>query len=243
MKVEHLHVQIEEKNIIEDMTYDVNKGELLVIMGRNGCGKSTMAQAIAGHPAYKSSGKVIIDNDNLLDVSPDERSKRGLFLSFQYPVEIEGVPVDQFIRMAINAHREKPIRISEFKKSLHEKMIGLNINPDFSKRYLNKGFSGGEKKKMEILQLAMLNPKVAILDETDSGLDIDALKEVCAGIQKVRVENPDMSIILITHYKRILEYLAPDRVMIMSKGKIVKIGGRDLVQDIEKKGYEQFERR
>ena len=238
--VKEFNVSIEDKEIVHGLNFSLAPGEVTVIMGPNGSGKSTLAQGLMGHPKYETTGHVMLDGVNLLDLEPNERATNGLFLSFQYPVEIEGVSVKQFLRQAVNAHRDNPIRISEFKKLLQENMELLHIDPSFAERYLNKGFSGGEKKKMEILQLLMLQPKVAILDETDSGLDVDALRKVCEGINIVKERNPEMSILLITHYQRILDYVTPDHVLILANGSIVKQGDKDLVAQIEKDGYEQF---
>lgn len=240
LSVERLNVQIEEKPIVKEVSFNLKPGSITVIMGPNGSGKSTLANALMGHPSYEADGSAKLGDIELLDLEADERSREGLFLSFQYPAEIEGVTVNSFLRQAVNARREKNIRISEFKKLMEENMKLLSIKPDFADRYLNKGFSGGEKKKMEILQLLMLQPKVAILDETDSGLDVDALKAVCEGIKTVHEQNPEMSILVITHYQRILEYLHPDHVMILADGKVVKTGDHTLVHEIEEKGYEQF---
>ncbi len=240
LTIENLQVSIEDKKVIKNLSLDLPAGAITVIMGPNGSGKSTLANALMGHPSYTTIGKADLNNIDLLSLDPNERSQKGLFLSFQYPAEIEGVTVKNFLRQAVNARREKNIRISEFKKELEKNMQLLNMSSDFANRYLNKGFSGGEKKKMEILQLLMLKPKVAILDETDSGLDVDALRAVCEGILTVQKENPLMSILVITHYQRILEYLHPDHVMILSEGEIVKKGNHKLVEEIEKKGYKQF---
>jgi len=191
-------------------------------MGPNGSGKSTLANALMGHPSYKVSGRIVFEDDNIIGDKPDERSKKGLFLSFQYPVEIPGVTVSNFLRTALNSGKEKKdqIKMIEFIKLLHEKMDMLHIPREFASRYLNEGFSGGEKKKMEILQLAILNPKLAILDETDSGLDIDALKNVCESINTIKKENPELTL------------------CIMLEGQITKIGGPELAEELEKQGYE-----
>lgn len=242
MEVKNLNIGIEDKQIINNLNFSLEEGKITVIMGPNGSGKSTLAQGLMGHPQYSCQGSVNLgsesESENLLEMEADQRSKAGLFLSFQYPVEIDGVTVNHFLRQAVNARREKPIRISEFKRLVNEYMEILNINPNFLNRYLNKGFSGGEKKKMEILQLLLLQPKVAILDETDSGLDVDALKQVCVGINKVKELNPQMSILLITHYQRILNYLDVDKVIILKDGVIKKEGGHELVEQIENQGYE-----
>lgn len=232
--------QDENKQILKEINLSLKKGEVLVIMGPNGSGKSTLAQTIMGSPVYKSNGLIELGGEKISDLSIDERSKKGLFLSFQHPPSIEGVTVNNFLRQAINTRRETPIRISEYKRELNKNMELLKLNPDFAHRYLNVGHSGGEKKKLETLQLLMLKPKVAILDETDSGLDVDALKIVTQGIQTVKEENKDMGLIVITHYNKILEYLKPDRVIVLKEGVIVKEGGLELIKQIEDKGFEQF---
>lgn len=240
LEIKKLNVKVENKEIISNLSLEVEKGETLVIMGPNGSGKSTLANALTGHPKYEAEGKALLNKKNLLELSPDERSKQGLFMSFQHPVAIPGVTVSNFIRTAMNARLEKPIKIQEYVKLLNEKMQQLNIPKEFSKRYLNEGFSGGEKKKMEILQLAMLNPKIAILDETDSGLDVDALKKVCENINLLKQQNKELTIIIITHYQRMLDYLKPDRIIIMKEGKIIKEGTTTLIQEIDEKGYDNI---
>jgi Fe-S cluster assembly ATP-binding protein len=211
-------------------------------MGPNGSGKSTFSNALMGHPNYKTTGNIMLDGLELSGLKADERSRKGLFLSFQNPVEIPGVTVANFLRTAMNSRREKKeqINVLKFMKAMNEKMDLLHIPREFSKRYLNEGFSGGEKKKMEILQMAMLEPKVAILDETDSGLDIDALKKVCENINLIKEQNKDMTILVITHYQRMLDYLSPDHVMILLDGKIVHKGGPELVHELEKEGYDKY---
>jgi Fe-S cluster assembly ATP-binding protein len=233
-------VRIKDKEIVKDIDLSVKKGETIVIMGPNGSGKSTLAMGLMGHPNLMTSGEVLVDGRNILEMQPDERSKAGLFLSFQYPQEISGVTVSNFLRTALNSRHEKThkIKLLDFMKILHEQMQLLHIPKEFATRYLNEGFSGGEKKKMEILQLAILQPKIAILDETDSGLDIDALKAVCEGINILKQKNPDLTLIVITHYQRILNYLKPDRVCMMVDGRIIREGGHELVMEIEEKGYE-----
>lgn len=246
LKVENLNVSLEDtkndetKKILEDISFSLEEGEVLVIMGPNGSGKSTLAQSLMGNPTYEQEGNIVLDSTDLTQLEPNERSINGLFLSFQHPASIEGVTISNFLRQAINARREKPIRISEFKRELNKNMDLLKLDDSFSQRYLNVGHSGGEKKKLETLQLLMLNPKVAILDETDSGLDVDALKLVTSGINIVKKENPKMGLIVITHYNKILEYLNPDRVMILKKGKIVAQGKMELIKQIEEKGFDQF---
>jgi Fe-S cluster assembly ATP-binding protein len=194
---------------------------------------------LMGHPSYKTSGEISIDGHDIGEASPDERSKKGLFLSFQHPLEIPGVTISNFLRTAINSRlpKEKQIKLLDFMPLLNKNMELLHIPKEFASRYVNEGFSGGEKKKMEILQLLMLKPKAAILDETDSGLDIDALRKVCEGINILKSQDPDMTLLVITHYQRILHYLKPDRICIMKEGKLIKIGGSELVTEIEEKGY------
>ena len=242
LTIKNLKAKVEDKEIIKGLNLDLEKGKIHVIMGPNGSGKSTLANAIMGHPNYEAEGEVILEGKNILDLEADERSKEGLFLSFQYPVSVPGVTVSNFLRQAINARRKKDdeIKIPQFVKKLNKQLEILQIPKEFSHRYLNEGFSGGEKKKMEILQLAMLQPKVAILDETDSGLDIDALKKVSEAINKVKEEYPDMTILVITHYQRLLNYLKPDTVHIMLNGDIIKTGGPQLAHKLEEEGYEAF---
>ncbi|MFT4311491.1 MAG: Fe-S cluster assembly ATPase SufC [Candidatus Woesearchaeota archaeon] len=242
LEIKNLNVSIEDKEILKNLSLDLKKGEITVIMGPNGSGKSTLASSLMGHPDYEAEGSVLFEGEDILEMEADERSKKGIFLSFQYPVAVPGLTVSNFIRTAINARREEsdPIKLPIYIKTLNEKMNLLNIPKEFASRYLNDGFSGGEKKKMEILQLAMLEPKLAILDETDSGLDIDSLKQVCESINLLKKENPDLTILLITHYQRMLNYLKPDNVCIMLDGNIVKTGGPDLAIELEEKGYESF---
>ena len=240
MSIKDLHSEIEGKKVLKGINLTINKGEIVVIMGPNGSGKSTLANSIMGHPKYKVQGDILLEKESIINFSPDMRSRKGLFLSFQYPVEIPGVTVSNFLKSAINSRREKKdsIKLLDFMKILNEKMELLHIPKNFSSRYLNEGFSGGEKKKMEILQMAMLNPKVAILDETDSGLDIDALKNVCESINALKRTNPDMSLLVITHYQRMLNYLRPDKVCILQDGQIIRCGGPELAKELEKSGYE-----
>lgn len=241
LELKNFSVSISGKEIVKQLNIVLYKGEITVIMGPNGSGKSTLANALMGNPQYEVSGKFYFDGEDITDLKPDEKSRKGLFLSFQYPVEIPGVTVSNFLKTAINAHREKnnQIKMLDFMKLLNEKMEMLNIPKEFASRYLNEGFSGGEKKKMEILQLAMLNPKVAILDETDSGLDIDALKKVCESIMVLKNKNPDLTLLIITHYQRMLTYIKPDKVCIMVDGRLVKCGGPELAEHLEKEGYDK----
>jgi Fe-S cluster assembly ATP-binding protein len=241
LEIKNLKVKIEGKEILKGISLEINKGEVVALMGPNGSGKSTLAYTLMGHPRYEiTSGKIILNREDVTKAKPDERARKGLFLSFQYPQEISGVSVSNFLRTALNVKREskgeKPISVMDFHKLLQEKMKLLKIDKSFALRYLNEGFSGGEKKSMEILQMAMLEPNIAILDETDSGLDVDALKTVANGINKIK--GAKTGILLITHYQRILNYITPDKVHIMIDGKIVKSDGKQLALEVEKKGYE-----
>ena len=242
LDIQNIHIQVDDTVIIEDLSLSLEKGETLAIMGPNGSGKSTLANTLMGHPDYEAQGEAFLDGENILDMEPDERSQAGVFLSFQYPVDIPGVTVSNFIRTAINARRQEddPIKIPVYVKKLNEMMSLLDIPKEFSKRYLNEGFSGGERKKMEILQLAMLEPKLAILDETDSGLDVDALKDVAKGLQKLQDINPDLTYLIITHYERLLTHIEPDTVCIMKDGEVTAKGGPEIAQKLEKEGYEAF---
>jgi len=206
-------------------------------MGPNGSGKSTLAYALMGHPRYEiTSGKILLNGEDVTKAKPDERARKGLFLSFQYPQEISGVSVSNFLRTALNARNENPISVLDFHKLLKEKMNLLKIDKSFALRYLNEGFSGGEKKRMEILQMAVLQPQIGILDETDSGLDVDALRTVAKGINDLR--GKELGVLLITHYQRILNYITPDKVHIVMDGQIVKSGGKELALEVEERGYE-----
>jgi Fe-S cluster assembly ATP-binding protein len=240
LQLKDLKISIEDKEVIKGINLEIPRGQIVVIMGPNGSGKSTLANGLMGHPSYEITGDIILDNELINTQKPDERSKNGLFLSFQYPAEISGVTVSNFLRTAINSRREKSkhIKMLEFMKLLNEKMDLLQIPRDFASRYVNEGFSGGEKKKMEILQLAMLNPKVAVLDETDSGLDIDALRNVCENINILKKADPELTLLIITHYQRMLNYIKPDKVCILLDGKIIKCGGPELALELEKNGYE-----
>lgn len=237
--VNDLHVTVEDKEILKGLSLEVKTGEVHAIMGPNGSGKSTLAYALMGHPRYDVvDGDALIDGEDILEMDPDERAKEGLFLAFQYPSEISGVTVANFLRTAVNAQRGKgnEMSVSEFAKKLRERMDLLEMDRAFAQRYLNEGFSGGEKKRNEILQLAMLEPKFAIMDETDSGLDIDALQVVSNGVNSLK--GPDMGVVVITHYQRILRYLEPDYVHVLMDGKIVRSGGKELAQELEEKGYD-----
>ncbi|MFC5711200.1 Fe-S cluster assembly ATPase SufC [Thalassorhabdus alkalitolerans] len=239
LKIENLHVAIEGKEIIKDFNLEINGGEIHAIMGPNGTGKSTLASAIMGHPKYEiTSGKVFLGGEDVLDMEVDERARAGLFLAMQYPSEIAGVTNADFMRSAINAGREegKEISLMKFIRKMDEKMDVLDMDQAFSQRYLNEGFSGGEKKRNEILQLLMLEPKIAILDEIDSGLDIDALKVVSNGVNDMR--GPEFGCLIITHYQRLLNYITPDKVHVMMQGRIVKTGGAELAERLEAEGYD-----
>lgn len=243
LDIKDLMVSIEGKQILNGVNLNVKQGEVHAIMGPNGTGKSTLAYTLMGHPSYiVNSGEVTFKGQNLLDLAVDERSRLGLFLAFQYPVSIPGVTVANFLRTAVNARRkasnpeDKGIPIPEFRKLLIEKMGVLKINSSFAGRYLNEGFSGGEKKRAEVLQMAVLQPEIAILDETDSGLDIDALRIVSEGVNLLRSQN--IGVLLITHYQRMLNYVKPDAVHIMMGGAIVESGGADLALHLEEHGYD-----
>lgn len=239
LEIKDLHVSIEDKEILKGVNLTINTGEVHAIMGPNGTGKSTLSSAIMGHPSYEvTQGEVLLDGVNILELEVDERAKAGLFLAMQYPSEITGVTNADFMRSAINAKREEgqEINLMQFIKKLDKQMDFLDIDKDMAQRYLNEGFSGGEKKRNEILQLMMLEPKFAILDEIDSGLDIDALKVVSKGINEMRGE--DFGALMITHYQRLLNYITPDKVHVMYGGTVVKSGGPELAKRLEEEGYE-----
>ena len=237
--IKDLHVSVEGQRILNGVNLVVKKGEVCALMGPNGSGKSTLAYPLMGHPKYTvDKGEAWYKGQNILELKPDERAKLGLFLSFQYPQEIPGVSVSNFLRTALNAVKPSQISVPDFVKLLKEKMKLLKIDDSFSRRYLNEGFSGGEKKRAEILQLAVLQPEMAILDETDSGLDIDSLKIVAEGVNSML--NPNFGALIITHYQRILSYVTPDRIHIMVKGRIVKSGGKELAHELEAKGYDEI---
>ncbi|WP_368409740.1 Fe-S cluster assembly ATPase SufC [Staphylococcus aureus] len=239
LEIKDLHVSIEDKEILKGVNLTINTDEIHAIMGPNGTGKSTLSSAIMGHPSYEvTKGEVLLDGVNILELEVDERAKAGLFLAMQYPSEITGVTNADFMRSAINAKREEgqEINLMQFIKKLEKNMDFLDIDKDMAQRYLNEGFSGGEKKRNEILQLMMLEPKFAILDEIDSGLDIDALKVVSKGINQMRGEN--FGALMITHYQRLLNYITPDKVHVMYAGKVVKSGGPELAKRLEEEGYE-----
>jgi Fe-S cluster assembly ATP-binding protein len=241
LEIKDLHAGIDGKEILKGLNLTVNAGEVHAIMGPNGSGKSTLSKVLAGHPNYEVlSGEVIYEGKNLLELEPDERAREGVFMAFQYPIEIPGVSNSQFLRMAYNEKMkhlaQEELDPLEFNDYLKEKANIVDMNAEFFKRSVNEGFSGGEKKRNEILQMAVLEPKLAILDETDSGLDIDALRIVAEGVNKLRSE--DNAIILVTHYQRLLNYIEPDFVHVLANGKIVKEGGKELALELEEKGYD-----
>jgi len=245
LEIRNLHVNVEDKPILRGVDLIIRQGEVHALMGPNGSGKSTLANVLMGSPTYEvTAGQVIFDGQDLLEMEADERSRAGLFLAFQYPISIPGVTLANFLRLAINARikAEKPdskgISVGDFRKLMKEKMDGLHMEHSFAGRYLNEGFSGGEKKRAEILQMAVLEPKIAILDETDSGLDIDALRVVSEGVVKLR--GPNLGALVITHYQRILNYIKPDYVHVMYQGQIVESGGPDLALQLEEAGYDWF---
>jgi Fe-S cluster assembly ATP-binding protein len=240
LEIRDLHVRAEGKEILKGVSLDVEKGRIHALMGPNGSGKSTLANAIMGHPNFEvTEGTIVFKREDVTEADPDERARMGLFMAFQYPVAIPGVTVSKYLRMALNAHRqargEDPIKLKDFRKQTEAAMELMNIPREFSSRYLNEGFSGGEKKRMEILQLAMFRPELAVLDETDSGLDIDALRTVAEGVNKFT--GPEMGVLIITHYQRILHLVQPDAVHVMFGGRIAKQGGPELVEQLEEKGY------
>jgi Fe-S cluster assembly ATP-binding protein len=245
--IKDLHVSVEEKEILKGVNLTVKAGTIHAIMGPNGSGKSTLAYTLMGHPGYiVTGGEAWYRGQNILELEPDERSKLGLFLAFQYPVAIPGVTVANFLRAAINAHRaeegkdpkETAIPMAQFRKQLREQMTALGIDESFARRYLNEGFSGGEKKRIEILQMAMLEPSMTIMDETDSGLDIDALKIVAQGVNTLYERHPEMGVLVITHYQRLLNYIKPHFVSVLMDGRIVREGGPELAIELEEKGYD-----
>ena len=245
LEIRDLHVSVEEaagtqREILRGVDLDVNAGETHAIMGPNGSGKSTLAYAIAGHPKYHvTQGSVTLDGEDVLSMSVDQRARAGLFLAMQYPVEVPGVSVSNFLRTAVTAVRGEAPKLRDFMKNMRAAMSALSIDPAFAERNLNEGFSGGEKKRHEVLQMELLNPTIAVLDETDSGLDIDALKVVSEGINRFRAD-PCHGVLLITHYTRILRYVQPDFVHVFVAGRIVRQGGPELAEELERDGYEKF---
>ena len=240
LQIQNLHVRAGEKEILRGLDLTVGAGEIHALMGPNGSGKSTLANAVMGHPTLEvTDGRIIWGEDDITETATDERARMGLFMAFQYPVSVPGVTVTKYLRTVMNAHREArgegPIPLKEFRQTVEAAMELVNVNREFSTRYLNEGFSGGEKKRMEILQLALQRPSLAILDETDSGLDIDALQIVADGVNAVA--GPDMGVLIITHYQRILHLIQPSHVHVMYQGRIVREGGPELVDELEAKGY------
>lgn len=245
LEIKNLHANINGKEILKGINLVVSPGEVHAIMGPNGSGKSTLSSVIAGNPAFEvTEGEIIFNGKNLLDLSPEDRSREGIFLSFQYPVEIPGVSMVNFMRTAVNEHRKykglESLSASDFLKLMREKKEVVELDNKLANRSVNEGFSGGEKKRNEIFQMAMLEPKLSILDETDSGLDIDALRIVASGVNKLKTA--DNSTIVITHYQRLLDYIVPDIVHVLYKGKIVKTAGKELVMELEEKGYDWIKR-
>ena len=249
LEIENLHVSIEDNEILRGVNLTINSGEVHAIMGPNGSGKSTLANVIAGNPEYEvTEGSIRFFGEDILELAPDERAQLGVFLAFQYPTVIPGVSMANFLRMAVTnvrnarnarlGNNDKPFTPREFRKLMREKMAQLNVPESFASRYLNEGFSGGEKKRAEILQMALLEPTLAVLDETDSGLDIDALRVVSEGVNKLM--HPGMGMVLITHYQRLLDYITPQYVHIMISGRIVQSGGAELALELEDKGYEKL---
>lgn len=243
LKIQNLHASVEDKEILKGVDLEIGPGEIHAVMGPNGAGKSTLAAVLTGRPGYTvTEGSVSFGGRDLLSMSPEERAWAGLFLSFQYPIEIPGVTITAFMKAAVNAKRRanglEELKAGEFLKLQKEKMAFLKMKPEFAKREVNVGFSGGEKKRNEIFQMAMLDPSLSILDETDSGLDVDALKIVADGVNALR--SPQKSAIIVTHYHKLLEYVQPDFVHVLKDGRIVKTGGRELIEAIESEGFDQF---
>jgi Fe-S cluster assembly ATP-binding protein len=237
LEVQDLRVAVEGKQIVNGLTLTVPAGEVHAIMGPNGSGKSTLANTLMGHPRYEiTGGKIFLKGEDVTDLGPDERARRGMFLAMQYPTAIPGVTMVNFLRAALKSVQGTDIPVREFRQRLMDAMAVLKMDEAFARRYVNEGFSGGEKKRAEVLQMSLLRPAMAIMDETDSGLDIDALRTVSDGINALR--NPEMGILLITHYQRILNYVTPDHVHVLYKGQIVRSGGRELASELEEKGYD-----
>jgi Fe-S cluster assembly ATP-binding protein len=240
LEIRNLHVRTEDREILRGVDLNISRGEVHALMGPNGSGKSTLANTLLGHPSYEiTEGTITFKGEDITESEPHERAKAGLFLAFQYPVSIPGVSVANFLRMAINAKRDEPIQVKEFRTQLQKAIDLLEVDRTFTSRHLNDGFSGGEKKRAEILQMAMLAPDIAILDETDSGLDIDALRTVAEGVQRLH-EEQGLGALIITHYQRILHYIKPEFVHILMDGRIVLEGGVELVERLEREGYDEI---
>ena len=240
LEIQSVHTNTGEIKILNGLSLTIKPGEIHAIMGPNGSGKSTLANTIAGNPNYQiTDGDILFKGQSIQAMTPDQRARLGLFLAFQYPVAVPGVTVVNFLRQAVNAVRGKDLPIREFREELFNQMDSLSMDREFARRYLNDGFSGGEKKRTEMLQLAMLKPSLAVLDETDSGLDIDALRTVADGVNSIM--NPDMGLLLITHYQRLLDYIKPQFVHVLIDGKIVQTGGPELAEELEKSGYDALE--
>ncbi len=239
LKITDLTVEVDGTPILKGVDLEVESGETVALMGPNGSGKSTLAYAIAGHPSYEvTGGDIVVDGKSIVDAEPDQRARDGVFLAMQYPVEVPGVSVTNFLRTAVNARRGEDVPVRQFMEQLKAKMADLGVDRSFLQRSVNEGFSGGEKKRFEILQMAMLEPEFAVLDETDSGLDIDALRIVSEGVNDIRTE--DMGILLVTHYSRILNYITPDRIVVMADGRIAAEGGPDMAEQLEATGYDDI---
>jgi Fe-S cluster assembly ATP-binding protein len=237
LRIEDLHVSVEGKAIVNGLSLDIPAGEVHAVMGPNGSGKSTLANALMGHPRYDvTDGHVFLNSEEITELGPDARARKGLFLAMQYPTSIPGVTMVNFLRAALKSVQGQDVPVREFRQRLMDALAVLKMDESFARRYVNEGFSGGEKKRAEILQMSLLRPAVAVMDETDSGLDIDALRTVANGINALR--NPEMGILLITHYQRILNYVSPDHVHVLYKGQIVRSGGKELASELEAKGYD-----
>jgi Fe-S cluster assembly ATP-binding protein len=242
LEIKDLYVRAGDKEILKGLDLTVTSGQVHALMGPNGSGKSTLANAIMGHPNLEvTSGQILLDGEDITEADPDERARKGLFMAFQYPVGVPGVTVTKYLRTVMNAHREEqgedPVSLKDFRKTVEQAMDLVEVPREFASRYLNEGFSGGEKKRMEILQLALQMPQLAVLDETDSGLDIDALRIVANGVNSIMTTRPDMGVLIITHYQRILHMVKPDFVHVLFEGRIVKQGGPELVGLLEERGY------
>lgn len=239
LKITDLTVEVDGTAILKGVDLEVGSGETVALMGPNGSGKSTLAYAIAGHPSYEiTGGDIVVDGQSIVERTPDERARDGVFLAMQYPVEVPGVSLTNFLRTAVNARNGEDIPVRQFMTDLKQQMQDLGVDESFLQRSVNEGFSGGEKKRFEILQMALLKPTVAVLDETDSGLDIDALRIVSEGVNRIQTE--DMSTLLVTHYSRILNYITPDRIVVMADGRIAAEGGPDLAERLEETGYDEI---